>query len=84
MMLYGLYHDWAIFGLLVMEEHYVNLLKFRNLLSFNNASENYNFIESYFSRYLDIVPLKHLASLLNITPVHLSRIRKENQKNNLN
>lgn len=84
MMLYGLYHDWAIFGLLVMEEHYVNLLKFRNLISFNNASENYNFIESYFSRYLDIVPLKHLASLLNITPVHLSRIRKENQKNNLN
>lgn len=76
MMLYAKYHDWAIFGLLVMEEHYCNLLKFRNLITFNSASENYDFIESYFSHYLDEVPLKHLASWLNISSVHLSRIRK--------
>ncbi|MGZ5210288.1 MAG: Crp/Fnr family transcriptional regulator, partial [Kaistella sp.] len=78
--LYAKYHDWALFGLLVMEEHYVNLLKFGNTISFNNASENYDLVESYFARYLDVVPLKHLASWLNISPVHLSRIRKERIK----
>ncbi|MBP0613748.1 Crp/Fnr family transcriptional regulator [Chryseobacterium sp. cx-311] len=77
MQLYAKYHDWALFGLLVMEEHYVNLLKFGNTLSFNTASENYDLIENHFSHYLHVVPLKHLASWLNISPVHLSRIRKE-------
>lgn len=84
MMLYAKYHDWAIFGLLVMEEHYCNLLKLRNLISFNTASENYYLIESYFSLYLKKVPLKDLASWLNISPVHLSRIRKEKQNLKLN
>ncbi len=79
-MLYAQYHDWAIFGLLVMEEHYVSLLKFQNLVSFNSATENYQHVETNFPRFLDIVPLKDLASWLNISPVHLSRIRKENQK----
>ena len=80
MMLYAQYHDWAIFGLLIMEEHYISLLKIKNLISFNSATENYDYIESYFPRYLDIVPLKHLASWLNISAVHLSRIRKERLK----
>lgn len=77
MKLYATYHDWALFGLLIMEEHYVSLLKFGNKLNFNTASENYDLIENHFSHYLDVVPLKHLASWLNISPVHLSRIRKE-------
>ncbi|MBC7557519.1 MAG: Crp/Fnr family transcriptional regulator [Chryseobacterium sp.] len=80
MVLYAQYHDWAIFGLLVMEEHYVNLMKIKNLISFNSATENYDFIESNFPGYLDIVPLKHLASWLNISAVHFSRIRKERIK----
>ncbi|MGA9212163.1 Crp/Fnr family transcriptional regulator [Kaistella sp.] len=80
MILYTEYHDWALFGLLVTEEHYVNLLKFRNIISFNNANGNYDFIESYFPRYFEVVPLKHLASWLNISAVHLSRIRKERIK----
>ncbi len=80
MKLYAKYHDWAIFGLLVMEEHYCNLLALRNTLSFNSANENYDLIKSYSSRYLDVVPLKHLASWLNISAVHLSRIRKEKAK----
>lgn len=78
--LYAEYHDWSIVGLLFMEEHYVKLLKFRNKIRFNNASENYEFVENYFAKYLDVIPLKHLASLLNISPVHLSRIRKERIK----
>ncbi|WP_417429073.1 Crp/Fnr family transcriptional regulator [Halpernia sp.] len=84
MMLYSQYHDWAIFGLLVMEEHYVGLMKIKNLISFNSATENYDFLESYFPRFLEIVPLKHLASWLNISAVHLSRIRKERIKSGSN
>lgn len=80
MMLYGQYHDWALLGLIIMEEHYVKLMNFRNIISFNTASENYDYVESYFSRYLNVVPLKHLASWLNISPVHLSRIRAERFK----
>lgn len=79
-MLYIQYHEWALFGLLVMEEHYVNLLKLRNMINFNSATENYDFLEMDCPRYLEIVPLKHLASWLNISPVHLSRIRKERLK----
>lgn len=80
MLLYAQYHDWAIFGLLVMEEHYVNLIKIKNLISFNNAAENYDFLETNFPHYLNIIPLKHLASWLNISAVHISRIRKERIK----
>lgn len=80
MKLYHQYHDWALFGLIIMEEHYVKLMNFKNLISFNSASENYDFVEIYFSRYLNVVPLRHLASWLNISPVHLSRIRAERIK----
>ena len=78
--LYLEHYEWAILGILIIEEHFVNVLKFRNTISFNNASENYDLVESCFSRYLDVVPLKHLASWLNISAVHLSRIRKERIK----
>lgn len=81
MMLYTTYHDWALFGLLVMESHYVNLLKIKNLISFNSARENYDYIEKHYARFFEVVPLKHLASWLNISPVHLSRIRKDKWKN---
>ena len=81
MKLYIEHHDWALFGLIIMEEHYVKLMNFRNTISFNTASENYDYVEIYFSRYLNLVPLKHLASWLNISAVHLSRIRNEKIKN---
>jgi len=84
MKLYIQHHDWALFGLLIMEEHYVKLMNFRNIISFNTASENYDYIESYFPRYLNVVPLKHLASWLNISAVHISRIRKERTKDIVN
>ncbi|WP_027376345.1 Crp/Fnr family transcriptional regulator [Kaistella palustris] len=83
MTLYAQYHDWALFGLQVMEEHYCNVLHFRDIFSFNSASDNYALIESYCARYLDVVPLKHLASWLNISAVHLSRIRKEKRNKEL-
>lgn len=83
-MLYAKYHEWTLIGILIMEEQFVKLLKLRNMISFNSASENYELLESYFSTYLNVVPLKHLASWFNISPVHLSRIRKERSKINGN
>jgi len=82
--LYRNYHEWTLLGIMIIEEHFINLLKLRTTLNFNDASENYKLVELYYSQYLELVPLKHLASWLNISAVHLSRIRKENQKRKVN
>jgi len=82
--LYRNHHEWTLLGIIIIEEHFINLLRLRTTLNFNDASENYKLVELYYSQYLEVVPLKHLASWLNISPVHLSRIRKENQKRKLN
>lgn len=82
--LYRNYHEWTLLGIIIIEEHFINLLKLRTTLNFNDASENYKLVELYYSQYLELVPLKHLASWLNISAVHLSRIRKENQKRKVN
>ncbi len=79
--LYANYHEWALVGILIIEEHFINLLKTTNTIRFNDACKNYDLIESFFSQYLEIVPLKHLASWLNISAVHLSRIRANRSKN---
>ena len=78
--LYRNHHEWTLLGIIIIEEHFINLLRLRTTLNFNDASENYKLVELYYSQYLEVVPMKHLASWLNISPVHLSRIRKENQK----
>ena len=78
--LYADYHDWAQVGIAIIEHHFVNLFKLTTTINFNDASENYKFIDSSYSNFLDVVPMKHLASWLNISPVHLSRIRKESYK----
>lgn len=82
--LYRNHHEWTLLGIIIIEEHFINLLRLRTTLNFNDASENYKLVELYYSQYLEVVPMKHLASWLNISPVHLSRIRKENQKRKLN
>ncbi len=82
--LYRNHHEWTLLGIIIIEEHFINLLRLRTTLNFNDASENYKLVELYYSQYLEVVPLKHLASWLNISPVHLSRIRKENQKRKVN
>lgn len=76
--LYLTYHEWAIVGVFIKEEHFIHLLKLRTTINFNDATENYKLVKQYFTQYLDVVPLKHLASWLNISPVHLSRIRAGN------
>ena len=82
--LYRNHHEWTLLGIIIIEEHFINLLRLRTTLNFNDASENYKLVELYYSQYLEVVPMKHLASWLNISPVHLSRIRKENRKRKVN
>ena len=78
--LYMTYHEWALVGIAIMEDHFLNLFKITTNIHFNNASTNYEHVESYFKKYLEVVPLKHIASWFNISAVHLSRIRAERFK----
>lgn len=78
--LYVDYHDWAQVGIAIIENHFINLFKITTTIHFNDASKNYELLEKSFSKYLDVVPLKHLAFWFNISAVHLSRIRAERFK----
>lgn len=73
--LYKTYHEWALVGIAIMEDHFFNLFKITSTIHFNNASTNYEHVESFFTEYLEVVPMKHIASWFNISAVHLSRIR---------
>lgn len=82
--LYIDYHDWAQVGIAIIENHFINLFKITTTIHFNDASKNYELLEKSFSKYLEVVPLKHLAFWFNISAVHLSRIRAERFKINAN
>lgn len=76
--LYETYHDWSLLGILFLEELLHYTMTISHQIHFNNATQNYKLVEEKYLRYLNVVPLKHIASWLNISPVHLSRIRARN------
>lgn len=77
--LYGESTDWALFGIKLTEALHVTLIDvFVNLLA-NDATRNYQYIEYAFPRFIQVAPLKDIASMLQISPVSLSRIRAGNQ-----
>lgn len=79
MELYANSTDWALFGINLTEAVHVTLTDvFVNLLS-NDATCNYQYIEYAFPRFLQVAPLKDIASMLQVSPVTLSRIRAEKQ-----
>lgn len=78
--LYTTYHEWALVGIAIMETHFLNLFKVTTTIHFNNANSNYEHVENFFAKYLDVVPMKHIASWFNISAVHLSRIKAERYK----
>ncbi|MDY3343928.1 Crp/Fnr family transcriptional regulator [Riemerella anatipestifer] len=80
--LYQTYHDWALFGVLIMESYFMRSLDILNRLIYSDATEAYHFIEKHYPRYLEVVPLKHIASRLNVSPVSISRVRSGTQKKN--
>lgn len=79
MELYQSSQAWALFGIWLMEQVHVTLIDvFVNLLA-NDATANYRYIEYAFPRFLEVAPLKDIASMLQISPVSISRIRAGNQ-----
>jgi len=71
--------EWALFGIHLTEALHVILIDvFVNLLA-NSATQNYQYIAYMFPRFLQVAPLKDIASMLQISPVSLSRIRAGTQ-----
>lgn len=82
MELYQKHNSWAMFGILLTEHVHITLIDvFVNLLS-NDATRNYQYIAYAFPRFLQVAPLKDIASMLQISPVSLSRIRAGKQTKN--
>ena len=77
-----LYKDsgsWAMFGTSLTEQVHITLIDvFVNLLA-NDATRNYQYIEYMFPRFIQVAPLKDIASMLQISQVSLSRIRAGKQ-----
>lgn len=79
MKLYAESNNWALFGIHLMEKIHITLIDvFVNLLS-NDATSNYRYIEYAFPRFIQVAPLKDIASMLQISAVSLSRIRSGTQ-----
>ncbi len=77
--LYSESKNWALFGISLTEQVHITLIDvFVNLLS-NDATRNYQYIEYAFPRFLQVAPLKDIASMLQMSQVSLSRIRAGNQ-----
>ncbi|MEO0896968.1 MAG: Crp/Fnr family transcriptional regulator [Bacteroidota bacterium] len=77
--LYKESNHWALFGNTLTEQVHITLIDvFVNLLA-NDATRNYQYIEYMFPRFLQVAPLKDIASMLQISQVSLSRIRSGTQ-----
>jgi CRP-like cAMP-binding protein len=80
--LYKSDNDWAQFGLYLTEHLHITLIDvFVNLLS-NDATRNYQYIAYAFPKFLQVAPLKDIASMLQVSQVTLSRIRAGTQTKN--
>ncbi len=70
---------WAVFGVHLTEQLHTTLIDvFVNLLA-NDATSNYRYIEYAFPRFIQVAPLKDIASMLQVSQVTLSRIRSGSQ-----
>lgn len=75
--LYAKSHAWLKVGKMLTEIQYIELEKRMFLLQKHSARNRYEtFVESH-ANYLQYIPLQYLASYLNVTPRHLSRLRRE-------
>ena len=73
--LYENYIDWAVLDIRLMQGYHIRTLDLFGIMFHNNAGRNYKFIEQYYSKFLQVAPLKDIASMLNLSPLMLSRIR---------
>lgn len=68
---------WLRFLKIMAEQQYLELEQRVFQLQKNNASKRYADLIKNHPGYIQHIPLQYLASYLNITQRHLSRIRKE-------
>jgi len=77
--LHKLYEDYPgsnRFGRVAIEQYFVFREKRELSLLMDNATERYKKLLKEYPDYIQQIPLKYLASYLNIKPESLSRIRK--------
>ena len=74
--LYEAYPSSNLFGRISAEHYYLWREERELALQTLTPDERYKWLFENHPRYLEEVPLKHLASFLNITPETLSRVRK--------
>ena len=75
-----LYHrgfEWMKLAKLVAENQFVFLAKYHKMLKRLNAKDRYLTLKSFAPIYEKVLPDYQYASLLDITPQSLSRIKKE-------
>mgnify|MGYP005992801789 CR=1 FL=1 len=70
-------HELALLHVKILEIVFLNVVKRIGELSTLNATERYIKIKKEIPDVDNLIPQYHIASYLNITPVQLSRIRKE-------
>lgn len=78
--LYAQYPESNKFGRTAVEQYYIWREQREISLLTDSASERYEKLMEKYPVYLEQVPLKYLASYLNVKPESLSRIRKKLMK----
>jgi len=76
--LFSMYDKYKCFerlGRIAVEQAHIKMIQDVELISHNSSEENYKHLLSTNSSLINRVPQKIIASYLNITPEHLSRIR---------
>jgi signal-transduction protein with cAMP-binding, CBS, and nucleotidyltransferase domain len=74
--LYQKYETAKEFSYLVLRDEWNKKELLTKIMTLPTAEARYDMLLQHFPIWVNRVPLYHLASLLNLTPVHLSRIRK--------
>ncbi len=75
--LYDSYKKWEHIGRIMAESAYINMDTYYYGLLTRNAKERYVYLKKTMSGLIDDTPQYHIATYLGITPVSLSRIKKE-------
>jgi signal-transduction protein with cAMP-binding, CBS, and nucleotidyltransferase domain len=74
--LYEKYETAKEFSYIVLRDEWNKKEQLTKIMTLSTAKARYDMLQEHFPVWINRVPLYHLASLLNLTPVHLSRIRK--------
>jgi len=75
-LMFNKYKSFERLGRIVVECRYIELYEATARMNNQSAGENYRYLMENAREVIQRVPLKLVASYLNITPEHLSRIRK--------